>query len=118
MPCCGGKKSGKPISQIQYIAGRVVFTPLRFAVSAGLHGAGLRSPRIRRIALFWDQLSGDWARSIAAQEGILVGVESADVCTVDGAPPSHVAVGALDADFGGDWDEKAWVDDEAPPDAA
>ena len=25
MPCCGGKKSGKPISRLQYVAGRVAF---------------------------------------------------------------------------------------------
>jgi hypothetical protein len=118
MPCCGGKKAGTPISRAQYVAGRVLFAQIRIGVSVGLHGAGLASGRMARIASFWDALSADWARSIAAREGIIVGRQNEASCPIEGAPPSHVAVGATDdelaADFGGDWDD-AWVDDEAPP---
>lgn len=111
MPCCGGNKGGKPISRLQYVAGRVLFAQVRVTVSAGLHGAGLASDRMQRIARFWDQLSGDWARSIAAGEGIIIGSSEADVCSLEEAPPSHVAVGAADADFGADWGDSAWVEE-------
>ncbi|MCO4773866.1 MAG: hypothetical protein KDA24_27790 [Deltaproteobacteria bacterium] len=113
MPCCGGDKSGKPISRLQYVAGRVAFRQLRTGISFGLHGAGLRSPRLARIATFWDQLSADWAKSIAAEEGILIGPQPEEVCTLEAAPPSHVAIGTGADDFGADWDD-AWVDDAAP----
>ena len=50
-------------------------------------------------------------RSIAAGEGIIIGSSEADVCSLEEAPPSHVAVGAADADFGADWGDSAWVEE-------
>ena len=123
MPCCGGKKSGKPISRLQYVAGRVAFSQLRTGISLGLHSAALGSQRMGRIATFWDQLSSDWAESIANKEGILIGEQPEEVCTLEAAPPSHVAVGTAIEAFGADWDDDAWVDeneneDDAPPASA
>lgn len=118
MPCCGGKKAGKPITRVQYVAGRIVFGQLRLGLSAGLHAAGVASPRVRRIATFWDQLSADWAEGIKAREGIVIGDPDAEVCAVEEAPPSHVGLGA-DDDFGADWGEDAFVDEPVDePDAA
>lgn len=114
MPCCGGKKAGTPISRLQYVVGRVFFAQLRVGLSVGLHTAGLASPRLARIATFWDQLSTDWAAGIEAGEGIVIGASDPDVCIVEDAPPSHVGLGA-EADFGADWDADAFVDE---PDAA
>ena len=108
MPCCGGKKSGKPITRLQYAAGRVVFAQLRVGLSLGLHTAGVASPRLARIATFWDQLSADWAEGIRAREGIIIGHDAA--CPLHEAPPSHVGL-AVEDDFGADWGDDVFVDD-------
>ncbi len=71
MPCCGGKKGGKPISRLQFAVGRVIFFGIRVTLAAGLGLAARVSPRFAPIARFWGLLSADWERAIARREGIV-----------------------------------------------
>lgn len=114
MPCCGGKKGGKPISRTQYAVGRVLFTFGRVTLWIGLQTVGRVSPRFREIARFWELLSADWEEAIANREGIAFLDEEteAEACALP--PPSHADATAGDAGFGLDWgDDPALFDDAA-----
>ncbi|MBK7974071.1 MAG: hypothetical protein IPK07_12615 [Deltaproteobacteria bacterium] len=102
MPCCGGKKGGKPISRLQFAVGRVIFFGIRVTLAAGLGLAARVSPRFAPIARFWGLLSADWERAIVRREGIVFHGDGHDAaCPL--APPSHRDATGGDAAFGSDW---------------
>lgn len=110
MPCCGGKKGGKPISRLQFAVGRVIFLGIRVTLATGLALAARVSPRFAPIARFWTMLSADWERAIARREGIVFHGEGHDAaCPL--APPSHRDATGGDAAFGADWGDDTLLPD-------
>jgi hypothetical protein len=116
MPCCGGKKGGKPISRLQFAVGRVIFLGIRTTLRVALGLAARVSPRFVPIARFWELLSADWERAIARREGIVLAGEVHDAaCPL--APPSHRDATAGDPSFGRDWGDETLlpeVDEDEP----
>ncbi len=117
MPCCGGKKGGKPISRLQFAVGRVIFAGIRVTLTVGLGAAARLSPRFEPIARFWRLLSADWERAIARREGIVFHGEGHHAACPLAAPPSHRDATGGDAAFGADWGDDTLLPESLASDA-
>ena len=70
MPCCGGKKAGKPIARLRYWIGLIMLACIHLALFLWLAVVAVFAPRYRPLVRPYRAYSREVLRSVLQKEGI------------------------------------------------